>query len=117
MEFSLFIQENLTPVTPVTPKASTSSTEQRRSFSTHSSSKPKLKGHHVDSSSDEDENSEGQTTSTSESDDETSDMGAKDIDYAVLYDDTIEDFSFTSAHEQKQKRLLREQQEMMLKQS
>jgi hypothetical protein len=102
-------------MTPVTPSSS-SSFEQRRSFSIQISSKPSLKGHHADSSSDEDDSQEKQTTSTSELDDETSDTGGKDIDYAVLYDDTIEDFSFTSAREQVKKRLLREQQEVMLQQ-
>jgi hypothetical protein len=83
----------------------------RRSFSTQISTKPVLKGHHDDSSSDE----EKETTSTSELE-ETSESGAKDIDYAVLYDDTIEDFSFTSAREQAKNRLLRNQQEIMLQQ-
>ena len=55
-------------------------------------------------------------TTSSELDDETSTSGGKDIDYAVLYDDTIEDFSYTSAREQARKRLLRDQQEMMLQQ-
>ncbi len=84
----------------------------RRSFSTQLSTKPVLKGHHDDSSSDE----EKETTSTSELEEETSESGAKDIDYAVLYDDTIEDFSYTSAREQAKKRLLRDQQEIMAQQ-
>jgi hypothetical protein len=102
-------------MTPVTPTTS-SSFEPRRSFSTQVSSKPSLKGRHADSSSDEDDSQEKQTTSTSELEEETSDTGGKDIDYAVLYDDTIEDFSFTSAREKAKKRLLRDQQEIMLQQ-
>ena len=97
--------ENVTPVTPATPSSSDSSNpnpfeQQRRSFSSQTSRKPSFKGHHDDSSS-------------SSSDDETSDTGTKDkdIDYAVLYDDSIEDFSFSSAREQAKKRLLRQQQE------
>ena len=97
---SLF-KENPAPV-PSGPTTSTSSFDQpRRSFSTQSSSKPSFKGRHSDSSS---------------SEEETSDTGGKDIDYAVLYDDTIEDFSFTSAREKAKQRLLRDQQETMLKQ-
>jgi hypothetical protein len=111
----LFLQENITPMTPTTP-SNPSSFEQRRSFSTQISSKPSLKGRHADSSSDEDDSQEKKTTSTGELDDETSDTGGKDIDYAVLYDDTIEDFSFTSAREQAKKRLLRDQQDVMLQQ-
>ena len=80
-----------------------------------------MKGHHADSSSSsssssEEEFQEKETTSTSEFDEETSTSDSKDIDYAVLYDDTIEDFSFTSAREQAKKRLLRSQQEIMLQQ-
>ncbi|UJR31216.1 hypothetical protein I4U23_018720 [Adineta vaga] len=108
--------ENITPVTPATPNDSSSFDQPRRSFSTQVSSKPSLKGRHADSSSDEDEDEEKRTTSTSELEDETSDTGGKDIDYSVLYDDTIEDFSFTSAREQARRRLLREQQETMLEQ-
>jgi len=74
-----------------------------------------LKGRHVDSSSDEECDKEKGTTSTSEFE-ETSTSDEKDIDYAVLYDDTIEDFSFTSAREQAKNRLLRNQQEIMLQQ-
>jgi hypothetical protein len=74
-----------------------------------------LKGRHVDSSSDEESDKEKGTTSTSEFE-ETSTSDEKDIDYAVLYDDTIEDFSFTSAREQAKNRLLRNQQEIMLQQ-
>ncbi len=102
------------PATPITP---TSSLDQpRRSFSTQATTKPSLKGHHADSS-DEEDSSENRTTSTSELEEETSDTGGKDIDYAVLYDDTIEDFSFTSAREQAKKRLLHEQQQIMLQQA
>ena len=73
--------------------------------------KPSLKGHHLDSSDSDDESfSDRHTTST------TSTSGGKDIDYAVLYDDTIEDFSYSSAREQAKKRLLRAQQEIMLQQ-
>ena len=92
--------------------------QPRRSFSTQASSKPSLKGRHADSSSDEDGDSGKQrpTTSTSELDEETSDTGGKDIDYAVLYDDTIEDFSFTSAREKAKQRILHDQQEVMLQQ-
>lgn len=87
---------------PASSTTSVSSLDQpRRSFSTQSSSKPSFKGRHSDSSS---------------SEEETSDTGGKDIDYAVLYDDTIEDFSFTSAREKAKQRLLRDQQEAMLKQ-
>ncbi len=77
-----------------------------------------MKGHHDGSSSEDDDNNnpEKQTTSTSEVDDDTSDTGGKDIDYSVLYDDTIEDFSFTAAREKAKQRLLRDQQQMMLKQ-
>ncbi|CAF4219525.1 unnamed protein product, partial [Adineta steineri] len=75
-----------------------------------------LKGRHADSSSDEEYEIEKRTTSTSEVDEETSTSDGKDIDYAVLYDDTIEDFSYTSAREQAKKRLLRNQQEIMLQQ-
>ncbi len=92
------------------------SDQPRRSFSSQRSTKPALKGHHLDSSSDDDSEIERETTSTSEMDDETSTSGGKDIDYAVLYDDTIEDFSYTSAREQAKKRLLRDQQEIMLQQ-
>ncbi len=74
-----------------------------------------MKGRHVDSSSDEESDKEKGTTSTSEFE-ETSTSDEKDIDYAVLYDDTIEDFSFTSAREQAKNRLLRNQQEIMLQQ-
>ncbi|CAF1272343.1 unnamed protein product [Adineta steineri] len=75
-----------------------------------------LSGRHADSSSDEEYEIEKRTTSTSEVDEETSTSDGKDIDYAVLYDDTIEDFSYTSAREQAKKRLLRNQQEIMLQQ-
>ena len=61
---------------------------------------------------------EKKTTSTSgEIDEDTSDTGAKDINYDILHDDTIEDFSFSSAREQAKKRFLRDQQEIMLKQT
>jgi hypothetical protein len=103
-------------VTSVTPSETNPLQQPRRSFSTAVSTKPSLKGHHDDSSSDEDDEKEKLTTSTGELDDETSDTGGKDIDYAVLYDDTIDDFSFSSAREQAKKRLLREQQETMLQQ-
>jgi hypothetical protein len=103
-------------ITPTTTTSSNTFDQRRRSFSTHVSSKPSLKGRHNDSSSDDDDEKETQTTSTSGLDDETSDTGAKDIDYAVLYDDTIEDFSFSSAREKAKKRLLLDQQEMMLNQ-
>ncbi|CAF1625880.1 unnamed protein product, partial [Adineta ricciae] len=111
--------ENIPPATSArTSESSTTMDQPRRSFSTQAvSSKPSLKGHHADSSSEDDgDDEEKQTTSTSELEDETSDTGAKDIDYAVLYDDTIEDFSFTSAREQAKKRLLRQQQQTMLEQ-
>ncbi|CAF0876166.1 unnamed protein product [Adineta steineri] len=109
--------ENITPTPPVASSSEQTTLDQpRRSFSTQASSKPSLKGHHADSSSDEDDSQDKRTTSTSELEDETSDTGGKDIDYAVLYDDSIEDFSFTYAREQAKKRLLREQQETMLKQ-
>jgi len=114
--FLLLIKENIIPVTPATPSSENPFDQQRRSFSTQVSSKPSLKGRHADSSSDEDDEKEKKTTSTSEKDDETSDTGGKDIDYAVLYDDTIEDFSFSSAREQAKKRLLRDQQQKMLEQ-
>jgi hypothetical protein len=114
ISFSIFFKEHITPIIPVTPSGQNGSDQVRRSFS--SSTKPSLKGHHADSSSDEEHEIEKVTTSTSEVDDETSTSGGKDIDYAVLYDDTIEDFSFTSAREQARKRLLRDQQEMMLQQ-
>jgi len=102
----------MTPITPTTPSGEYTLDHPRRSFSTQISTKPVLKGHHDDSSSDE----EKETTSTSELEEETSESGAKDIDYAVLYDDTIEDFSYTSAREQAKKRLLRDQQEIMAQQ-
>ncbi|CAF3495663.1 unnamed protein product [Adineta steineri] len=109
--------ENITPTPPVASSSEQTTFDQpRRSFSIQASSKPSLKGHHADSSSDEDDSQDKRTTSTSELEDETSDTGGKDIDYAVLYDDSIEDFSFTYAREQAKKRLLREQQETMLKQ-
>ncbi len=106
----------MSQVTPITPSDQSPFEQSHRSFSTQISSKPSLKGHHADSSSDEDEDKETRTTSTSELEEETSDTGGKDIDYAVLYDDTVEDFSFTSAREQAKRRLLRDQQEIMLKQ-
>jgi hypothetical protein len=94
----------------VTPSGPNGCDHTHRSFSAQISTKPVLKGHHMDSSSDDDDY-EKETATTS-----TSDTDGKDIDYAVLYDDTIEDFSFTSAREQAKKRLLRDQQEMMLQQ-
>ena len=112
----MLIEENITPVASVPSSNQGPFDQPRRSFSMQTSSKPSLKGHHADSSSDEDDDKEKRTTSTSEIEEETSDTGGKDIDYAVLYDDTIEDFSFTSAREQAKKRLIREQQETMLKQ-
>jgi hypothetical protein len=111
--FFYLFKEHITPIIPVTPNGQYSFDQTRRSFS--ASTKPVLKGRHVDSSSDEESEVEKITTS-SELDDETSTSGGKDIDYAVLYDDTIEDFSYTSAREQARKRLLRDQQEMMLQQ-
>ncbi|CAF0948850.1 unnamed protein product [Adineta steineri] len=108
--------EHITPINPTTPSCHSSSEQLRRSFSAQVSTKPVLKGRHADSSSDEEYEIEKRTTSTSELDDETSTSDGKDIDYAVLYDDTIEDFSYTSAREQAKKRLLRNQQEIMLQQ-
>jgi len=100
---------NLVPSVP-----STSTFDQpRRSFST----KPTWKGHHDESSSDEENEKETRTTSTSGMEDETSDTGGKDIDYSVLYDDTIEDFSFSSAREKAKQRLLSEQQKIMEQQT
>jgi len=107
--------ENIIPATPSDPSALD---QRRRSFCTQVSSKPSFKGHHADSSSDEEDEKEKKTTSTSgEIDEETSDTGAKDINYDILHDDTIEDFSFSSAREQAKKRFLRDQQEIMLKQT
>src|SRR5690606_34375452 len=106
--------EHVTPIIPITPSGKYSCDQIRRSFS--ASTKPILKGHHLNSSSDEESANEKETTSTSELDEETSTSGGKDVDYAVLYDDTIEDFSYSSAREQARKRLLRDQQEIMLQQ-
>lgn len=111
-----FLSENITPTTITTPETSGSFSQSRRSFSSQAASKPSFKGRHEGESSDDDDADDQPTTSTSEIDEETSDTGAKDIDYSVLYDDTIEDFSFTSAREKAKQRLLREQQQMMLKQ-
>ena len=110
------ILENITPSTPSGPEASSTFSQPRRSFSSQATNKPSFKGYHEGSSSDDDDSQDRPTTSTSEIEEETSDTGARDIDYSVLYDDTIEDFSFSSAREQAKKRLLRDQQEMMLKQ-
>ncbi|CAF3706390.1 unnamed protein product [Rotaria sordida] len=107
--------ENLAPVVQNDPN---SADQRRRSFSTvisQVSTKPSFKGRHADSSSDEDDDKE-KTTTTSGVEEESTDISGKDIDYSVLYDDTIEDFSYTSAREQAQKRILRDQQEMMLQQ-
>ena len=106
--------ESVNPV-PSVPTASTTGAfdQPRRSFST----KPALKGHHADSSSDEENEAATRTTSTSGVEDETSDTGAKDIDYSVLYDDTIEDFSYTSAREKAKRRLLHDQQKIMEEQA
>ncbi|CAF3633127.1 unnamed protein product, partial [Rotaria sp. Silwood2] len=51
-----------------------------------------------------------------EIEDESTDLSGKDIDYSVLYDDTIEDYSFTSARKQAQKQTSPYQQEEMLQQ-
>ncbi|CAF0774920.1 unnamed protein product [Didymodactylos carnosus] len=93
---------------------STASTPHRKSFSSFST--PLLKGRHdVDNDIDNDDET---TTSTDEVDDEeSSDTGNKDIDYSVLYDETIEDFSYSGAREQAKKRLLRDQNEEMLRQN
>ncbi|CAF3957804.1 unnamed protein product [Rotaria sp. Silwood2] len=108
--------ENLIPVVQDDPS---SSDQRRRSFSTaisQVSTKPSFKGRHADSSDEEDDD-EKTTTSTNEIEDESTDLSGKDIDYSVLYDDTVEDFSYTSAREQAQKRILRDQQEVMLQQA
>ncbi|CAF0927977.1 unnamed protein product [Rotaria sordida] len=109
---------NLENIAPVVQNDPNSADQLRRSFSTvisQVSTKPSFKGRHADSSSDEDDDKE-KTTTTSEVEEESTDISGKDIDYSVLYDDTIEDFSYTSAREQAQKRILRDQQEMMLQQ-
>ncbi|CAF3362511.1 unnamed protein product [Rotaria sp. Silwood2] len=108
--------ENLIPVVQDDPS---SSDQRRRSFSTaisQVSTKPSFKGRHADSSDEEDDD-EKTTTSTNEIEDESTDLSGKDIDYSVLYDDTVEDFSYTSAREQAQKRILRDQQEVLLQQA
>jgi len=87
--------------------------QPRRSFSSFSSAKIPLKGHHDVDKGDDDDEEITKTTSTSELEDE----GGKDIDYSVLYDENIEDFSYTQAsREQAKKRLLKEQQEEMHRQ-
>ncbi|CAF4058009.1 unnamed protein product, partial [Rotaria sordida] len=86
---------------------------RRRSFPTllsHITTKPNFMGHHSDSSSDEDDDKKTTTTTTNKIEQEPTDLSGQDIDYSVLYDDTIEDFSYTSAREQAKKRILLDQQ-------
>ncbi|CAF0990434.1 unnamed protein product [Rotaria sordida] len=86
---------------------------RRRSFPTllsHITTKPSFMGHHSDSSSDEDDDKKTTTTTTNKIEQEPTDLSGQDIDYSVLYDDTIEDFSYTSAREQAKKRILLDQQ-------
>ncbi|CAF4547585.1 unnamed protein product [Rotaria sp. Silwood2] len=107
--------ENAIPVVQNDPS---SSDQRRRSFSTvisRISRKPSFIGHHTDSSDEENDN-EKTTKLTNEIEDESTDLSGKDIDYSVLYDDTIEDYSFTSARKQAQKQTSPYQQEEMLQQ-
>ncbi|CAF3831377.1 unnamed protein product, partial [Rotaria sp. Silwood1] len=69
--------------------------------------------HSVDSLSDDDDDDTKETTAN-EIQEESTNLCGKDIDYSVLYDDTIEDYSFTSARKQASKRILHDQQEVML---
>ncbi|CAF5101217.1 unnamed protein product, partial [Rotaria sp. Silwood1] len=109
---------NIAPIVQNDPSAVD---HRRRSFSTiisQVSTKPSFKGHHADSSDeDDDDEKTTTTTTTNEIEEESADPSGKDIDYSVLYDDTIEDFSYTSAREQAQKRILRDQQEVLLQQA
>ncbi|CAF3362501.1 unnamed protein product [Rotaria sp. Silwood2] len=91
--FVLLLKENAIPVVQNDPS---SSDQRRRSFSTvisRISRKPSFIGHHTDSSDEENDN-EKTTKLTNEIEDESTDLSGKDIDYSVLYDDTIEDYSF-----------------------
>ena len=112
--FSILLEDNITPV------VQSSSTDQRRpSFATQISqisTKPSFKGRHGNSSSDEDEDEDTERRLSSCSDEDPNDMSGKDIDYSVLFDESVEDFSFTSAREQAKKRILRNQREVMLQQ-
>ncbi|CAF4141131.1 unnamed protein product, partial [Rotaria sordida] len=61
--------------------------QHRRSFSTlisQTSRKPSFISHHP----------------SDESEDKSIDLNGKDIDYSVLYNETVEDFSFTSTRKQ-----------------
>ncbi|CAF3829821.1 unnamed protein product, partial [Rotaria sp. Silwood1] len=112
---------NLANIAPIVQNDPSAVDHRRRSFSTiisQVSTKPSFKGHHADSSDeDDDDEKTTTTTTTNEIEEESADPSGKDIDYSVLYDDTIEDFSYTSAREQAQKRILRDQQEVLLQQA
>ncbi|CAF4878701.1 unnamed protein product [Rotaria sp. Silwood1] len=108
---------NLGSIAPVVQTDPSPVDQRRRSFSTlipERSRRPSFIGHHVDNSSDEDD--DRKKTTTNELEEESTDLSTRDIDYSVLYDDTIEDYSFTSARKPAQKETLHDQQEIMLQQ-
>ncbi|CAF2758520.1 unnamed protein product [Rotaria sp. Silwood2] len=88
---------NLENIIPVVQNDPSSSDQRRRSsFSTvifQTSRKSSFIDHHAESPLDDDE----KKTTTNEIEDESTDLSGKDTNYSVLYHDTIEDFSFTSA--------------------
>ncbi|CAF4310404.1 unnamed protein product, partial [Rotaria sordida] len=108
--FVLLFKENIAPDVQNNPS---SFDRRRRSFPTllsHITTKPSFMGHHSDSSSDEDDDKKTTTTTTNKIEQEPTDLSGQDIDYSVLDDDTIEDFSYSSAREQAKKRILLDQQ-------
>ncbi|CAF1445166.1 unnamed protein product [Rotaria sordida] len=113
--FVLLFKEN---IAPVIQNDSSSFDRRRQSFSTvisRVSRRPSFMGHHSESSSDEDDDEK--ETTTDEIEEESSDLGGQDIDYSVLYDDTVDDFSYTSAREQAKKGILRDQKEGILEEA
>ncbi|CAF3320971.1 unnamed protein product [Rotaria socialis] len=107
---------NLENVTPAMQNDPSSLNHQCRSFTCLTSPKPSATGHHADSSSDDDENKK-KTTTTAKSEEESTDTSENDVDYSVLNDESIQDFSFTSAREQAKKRILHDEEEFTLKQA
>ncbi|CAF1352591.1 unnamed protein product [Rotaria sordida] len=93
--FVLLFQEN---ILSVVQSYLGSFDQHRRSFSTiisQTSRKSSFISHHP-SNEDDDE----KKTITHEIEDKSIDLNGKDIDYSVLYNETVEDFSFTNARKQ-----------------
>ncbi|CAF5182076.1 unnamed protein product, partial [Rotaria magnacalcarata] len=67
--------------------------QQCQLFTCLTSPKPSAVGHHADSSSDGDDENKKKTITTAENEEESIDTSENDVDYSVLNDESIQDFS------------------------